>query len=380
MPSEITDQIRQHASTLADSTGTLEGYKTLADTLKSLADYEKSTTDTVNQRKFLRFESLKSLATILVPFLTVLTLAVTIYFQYAQSVITQQSNEDAQWRNLTDALTKPPGPTTDVAIIAGLTPFFTSSRYSTQAYQVVYSLARRIVDKTTFQFLYDAAIVRPTWEDNPEPHARLARLSGVAFRDMDEAFEALGGAKKLEKKSANPLSTLQTRSGALTIEQANRGRNEVLDIQNYICDRLGELFRAKRPKDIPLYTDFSNIPCFQGNLSHADFSDLDISGSSFQRADVADASLTPASFMDSDWNGTKWWLASTISDEFLKYLMDHAAPYSHDGEVYFPTDTKVSRDEYIRALGTHCKKAKFSCDLDHVPFDPLGSEQPTPSP
>src|SRR6267154_6119245 len=134
------EDLRRRVSDLAESTGTLEGYKTLADTLKSLSESEKAAKDTANQEKLLRYEWLKSTATVLVPFLTLATLAVTIFFQWDQARITTQSNEDAQWRNLTEAMTKPTSPTSDVVITTGLIPFYTSTRYRDQAYQIVFLL------------------------------------------------------------------------------------------------------------------------------------------------------------------------------------------------------------------------------------------------
>jgi hypothetical protein len=57
----------------------------------------KNITDSENQNRILRFESLRSWATILVPFLSIVRLAVTIGMQYAQLIsAAREANSDLQ--------------------------------------------------------------------------------------------------------------------------------------------------------------------------------------------------------------------------------------------------------------------------------------------
>jgi hypothetical protein len=100
--SEHITSIKNGLVALAASATTASDYKTVAEALKALADYEKASTDATNQTKLIRYESIKSFSTGIVPFLTLLTLAITIYFQWSQAVITSRANEDAQWRTVVE--------------------------------------------------------------------------------------------------------------------------------------------------------------------------------------------------------------------------------------------------------------------------------------
>jgi hypothetical protein len=363
------ETLQKRALTLAGVAQSAEEVKIASEYLKTIAEHDKIVSDIKNQQKLLKSEFWKTLSTAIVPLLTLLTLAVTIYFQYAQAQLTSAANEDAQWRTVLDVMTKPPGRTSDIVKTSSLIPFYDSKRYKSQAYAITFLLVRKLSDFTEFRTLFDNAFVSSSWE-NAADMVRLAGLLDEAYTEINEKFEDLGG-----------IDGLKSPKKPVTLVSANHQRNDILDEEHFIANQIGDILRSSRPRKNN-YINFTNIPFFEANLENANFLELDISNSFFQRVNLDGAILSPIKFDHSIWNGTKWWKAKEISPEMLKYLIDNAAPYSKEGEFYPGEQDKplLMRDDYAKIVENWCKKTAVSCDLDHLPFGKAATMQSPSTP
>jgi uncharacterized protein YjbI with pentapeptide repeats len=358
--------IRERVSELVGSANSLAEYKTAAEALKALADYERITAENANQKHALRSEWIRTAATSIVPFLTLLTLAVTIYFQWSQATLTARANEDAQWRAVAESMSKAPGPTTDIVITTALMPFYDSPRYSDQAYEMVFLLVRRISDRNAFETVFRTAFGSAGWS-NIHHVVRIGRVLNENFKDVDDLFNLLGGADNLEKLSAKPRSRLKT-GRDVDIFRAAHARGEVLFAQQFLANQVGDLLRNNAPATAARYFDFSGFTFFESDLSNADLSGLDLSGADFQRVQVNGAILAPAKFNAINMVGTAWWDAKTISPEFLAHLLSKRAP-DFEGEYHFLTGQdgpRVSREDYLEKVLVLCGEARISCDFERA--------------
>src|SRR5439155_7751041 len=126
---------------------------------KLVAESHKNVTDSQNQYRVLRFEGFKSWAAILVPLLSILTLAVTIGMQYAQLSETHQANADLQWREtVKNVLSQLKGGTLSSAALARggttqadpllamslLKPYLSDERYGKDATELALLVLARV--------------------------------------------------------------------------------------------------------------------------------------------------------------------------------------------------------------------------------------------
>jgi len=376
--------IRKRATEIlasAAATLSLDDCKNAASTLQALADSEKNLSDAANQAKLLRYEGAKSSATMIVPFLTLLTLAVTIYFQWSQAQMTTRANEDAQWRDVLDNMTKPPGPTTDVVTITALIPFYSSDRYGSQAHEMAFLLAQQLANIQGFETLFNTAFGAPTW-DNSHDIVRLARIVSRAEDNTMRVWRDLkssSGVKQGEPTAlpSGPFQSDQfpppTNGPISPLRMIEHALDQIFMEQTYLTNAIGEMMRTKRPESSDINRDFSRFMFYEGDLSKADFTNLDISKSSFVRVNVADAILKPAKFDESFWNGTKWWQAEAIDGALLNYLIKNAAPYAKADEFYLPegrNTTPMEIKEYAAEVERLCNGAMIKCETDHLPFGP----------
>lgn len=359
---EDLSSIKAQILGLAKSGSTAPDYKTIAEALKALADYEKSSTDASDRKEMLRYESIKSFSTAIVPLLTLMTLAITVYFQWSQAQMTSRANEDAQWRTVVDTMSKNPSPTVNAVAMTGLIPFYDSDRYGDQARETMFLLTRQLTDETAFETLFGTAIKEASWA-RAKDLVRLGEMLQRGLEDIDQRAAVLQNL--LAKGMANPPgSPLE-----VEIDIVQHQRDQVLKEQAFLGNQVGILLRQPRAEGTSIESDFSGFMFFKADLSKADLSGLNLTSATFHQVDVNGATLTPEMFESSGWYGTKWWTAAKISGPLLSYLIANAAPYMKAGEEY-GDGSSIDRATYVAALQTLCTDAGISCDLEHVQFGP----------
>jgi hypothetical protein len=340
-----------------------------------------------------------------------MTLAITVYFQWSQSIITKNANEDEQWRSVITGLggaqsqsefstergrgggATALGPAQGATIATGLMPFFRSDRYRKQAVGVFVFLTQGISDQLLFRSLYEAAYAQPVnWADSQD----VVSLNRRAFRGERGARIWLGTLRQEEeraraeaaqiKEGNSPPELVPTmRSAAderinqITLQErlADDELGQRWGIIRFLSDQVGDLLRQPRHPGPRSPAGFTDIGLLEGNLNGSDFTGVDIARASFIRVSVDGAVLNPEHWEGSEWYGTKWWRASRIGADFLRFLIENAAPYRQHGEYYLPEGKNgppISHDEYVHSITDLCDKANIKCDVEHLPF---GSVQST---
>jgi hypothetical protein len=367
MSNSISTMKARAEGALLDPATTLADCKTAADTLKTLTDYEKASADVNAQRKLLRYEAMKSFSTGVVPLLTLATLAITVYFQYSQAQITDRANEDNRWKTVVESMARPPGETSDLVSLTGLTPFYDSARYGAQAYDMAFLMANRLSSLIAFQTLFRAAFVHAGW-NNLESMVRLNDMLRSNFDRLNGLFDKVGGQAAINKRREKNVPAKTAAPDDL--EKISAARDEVLSSQTFLANEVGNLLREKRPSGWSS-ASLAGFYFFEADLSNANLSGLDLGGAKFERVELEGAILTPKNIESSSWNGSRWWKASKIDGISLKYLIKNAGPYTKKGEI-FPVDAsgsdRVERAEYVKALEKLCGDAGIKCDPEREPF------------
>jgi hypothetical protein len=94
MDSDRLHQLEQQAYATAMKSGSWEDIERAVNIAKQIADMEQAAAENKNRPKLVRYEALKAFAVLLVPLLSVFTLAVTIFIQAALLKATREANED----------------------------------------------------------------------------------------------------------------------------------------------------------------------------------------------------------------------------------------------------------------------------------------------
>src|SRR5712692_7221465 len=96
---ETLQKLQAAAVEKAFSTKEVADLEKAVSIIKTIADREKTANDNRNQPRLLRYEQYKTLSTAVVPLLTLLTLAFTVWVQASQVRVTQEANDDLEWRD-----------------------------------------------------------------------------------------------------------------------------------------------------------------------------------------------------------------------------------------------------------------------------------------
>ena len=105
------EALQQRAFEIASQSGQIADVEKAVSIAKQVVDARKAATDSINQPKLLRYEEWKAWAALLVPFLSIATLAVTIIIQAAQLKATREASENTEWsetlKNVLSQLSRP---------------------------------------------------------------------------------------------------------------------------------------------------------------------------------------------------------------------------------------------------------------------------------
>jgi hypothetical protein len=364
---EQLEDLAHQASQLANNSGRIEDIEKVASIQKMITEIKQQAADEANQKLTFKYERWKSLATLLVPLLTVMTLFVTVFIQYLQITVTREANEDTQWRESmkTFASTVTQNTLSDVASTAVLKPFFHSERYKSQAYDVSFLLFSRMGSLEGFRDLYTAAFGVPSW-DNIADVTRVARIVDVQLTRIRNIITALeADPKRLERTKAptpfdaNPISTY---------EKLEDAYHEVISQATLVTADIFSILRSPRAQQHKnIIVDLSEMSLIFGDARNVDFSMAKVRGSSFDRVNVGGAKITPQEIADTTWPGTQWWKADIIERETLKALIENSYPYYFPEEVFaeLPIST---RDQYVAEVLKLCGRVQMDCKGDDLKY------------
>lgn len=373
----MTDEQKKvlgQAIQLALSSKKIEDMEKAASISKLLAEADKQQSDAANQRNVLRNEGVKSWATILVPLLSIVTLAVTIWIQTDQLAITREANEDTAWREAVKSLSTAETTPNGIAAQTLLKPFLNSKRYHQQATELSRLALGQIASHDSFEDLFDSTFGEPSFADlsaitkvNRALHSNLRDVWDRIDKDGTKGDQAQ--AKQLPPSVPPDMSpallNLLSQGGPDKREPSRddliHDRDELIAEVSFTCKKIAHLLLI-RPKQQPVDLTGTYLNC---SLSGIDFGEVDISLATVE-TDVAGLNFKGiAGFSDSWWSNTRWWKARAIAPQLLEVLKEKFYPYYTRDVEYEP---KATRDEYGRELSRLCADAGLTCPTDSIRF------------
>jgi hypothetical protein len=386
---DFFNKIETAAATKVDGATTLEDLKSVAEISASIASAKKTNAEAKNYSRQLRLEGFKSLATFLVPVVSLITLLATILIQSYQLSETRHQNEDTQWRDLLTSIkgiAKEDAP--DVTLVPRLKSFFSSARYAPQARDLSKRLLGQLTYDPGFRDLFDS-IIGPINLQNIKEAIDVARglrltQTGIEARCLSASAEFLNrtdlptpvksiglcGADTVPEAAFAKIITSSSHGEQLI--QLRRSFNELLKQQVFLAEKivyvLRENYTIGNVTSSDQVIDLSNLMLTSADLSHLDFSKFDLSNTIFNAVNLDGAFLTPRLGVRSPqfWS-TLWWNADRINQDILAFVVANNFPYYVPDLVYFK-NLKPGKDEYFSRIKKLCVPEKEFCKESNLIF------------
>jgi hypothetical protein len=347
-------KLQEQAVQTALNSGRIEDVEKAANITKQLLDAEKSAKDAEVAPKLFRYEEPKSWATLLVPLLSILTLAVTVYMQSNQLQATREAEQDKQWlenvKNVLAQLDKKPQQVSDPAIASALLePYAADKRFGTHARQLTIELLTRVPSAERFSDYFVSHHIGEQWSDVQ----LLTTVSREIFANLNEIE------LRLQKQPGNEL--------------LNAARDASVADLIFLTEKLSALYHL--PDANPRAADFRHVLLIDGNLAKLDLADADLTGAKLQNVNLTDTVLGPGiKFQDVAFVDTHWWDAKEISKPLLSHLIENFYPYFNNADVQYATPPP-DRVTYVKLVMQLCSKAGVPCQGDKLKY----GEPPTPN-
>jgi len=347
MDAEALRALEDKAMKAAMDSGRIDDLEKATNIAKQSAEIQKATSDSSSQPKLLRYEEFKTWAALLVPFLSIATLAVTVYIQAAQLKATREANRDTQWRetekNVLSQLSKPPSVIADPALaMTLLEPYTSDDRVGREATVLAVHLLSTVPSSDRFKDFFLSHHIGESWTD-------VTFLTGLSR-------EVFGNMLELDTRIAEPSHP--------SILDAARGAT--IDDIEFLTERLCALYRAN--PTLTRGADFRDVFLLNGDLSGVDLTDADFTGAKLQNVNFANADLggnvrfKNVAFVDSD-----WWDARRIGTPLLPFLIANQYPFFDNEHVTYDV-APPDRPHYAELVRKLCDKAELACKSDDVKY------------
>jgi hypothetical protein len=318
------------------------------------AQTEKNLRDGQNQRSLLRFEAFKSWAAILVPFLSIVTLFVTIAMQYAQLGATREASADTQWReNEKNVLEQLRGPTPDPLLATSLLQSYIGDpRYGRQAIDLSLLVLSNVPSSEVFKDYFVSRKI----EVNLETLASILALDRSLWRRHTDINEFLAD------KDPNTMGThgyppSLSREQALAIEKA------LLTELTFLSGEIGGFIKTQNGRNESL--DLRRVLLTNADLAGSNFGDALLEDSQMENLNLDGANLGAiVRYADSAWFGSNWWDAKAINPPLLEFLMKSWYPY-HSPDFNYPTRPPLKEAYTEKVLGL-CRKSGLHCETNKI--------------
>ena len=228
----------------AKSTKDISDVEKAVSILKTVADHEKIAHDNESHAKTLRFEWYKTASAAIVPLLTLLTLAFTLWIQGAQLRLSQEANADAAWRDTSQKVltqlrserstqarrdvggqaSSEPDPQLAVQL---LHPYFSDPRHGTEAIDLAMLVLTRVADER----------VASTFFASPEINVTGANLTTFLNRS---------------REIWDTIDFYANEDPRLPIQEASRRRQALFTTSRLVCDKIAN---ALRQTDFPVFDE-----------------------------------------------------------------------------------------------------------------------------
>jgi uncharacterized protein YjbI with pentapeptide repeats len=364
---------------------TLDELKNAAELSSFIAAAKKTNTEANNYTRHLRLESVKSLATFLVPIVSLLTLFATILIQSFQLTQTRQESEDKEWRELLTVIknsAKEDSP--DITIAPRLKSFFGSARLGSQTKAISKRMLGQLTYEPGFRDLFEELFGSVTLANIADTIdiARTLRVTQNTFeaRCLNASAEVLGRDDIPTVKSyglcGTAISETDFSKHVLTLKnsdqiiQLRRTYFEVLKEQVFVRDKIvGVLTEGyKKGTSNQQKLDMSKIHLSGGDLSGIDFSNIDLTGSilSFVRLDGAVLTPLKGATTLQMW-GSAWWKAERIDQELLKLAVTQTYP-NYIKSLHYPKDDEPERSLYVSRIKALCVPMQAFCEEANLKY------------
>lgn len=365
--------LTREATQKARESGSPSDMEHAASVWKLAAEAEKNWAEASTQRSNLRQEGLKSWAQILVPLISILTLAATLLTQTMQQRATQEAQEDTAWRTAIANFSPRSGPQTRIAGLMAqvqLKPFMRSARHKQEATELARLILPEIADPEIFADLFNAI----EWHDLDE----MVRVNRSLLHLLNESDDHL---KRLSQAAGEPAprgvpagfdpsmqripdSTFPGLKGPTIKELMESQRDEIFQTVTFVCDKMAAASRARTLRTEKL--DLNNTYFYNCDLSQVHWDGAILSNSGFVSVNLKGAHFSNVTAIEgSSWDNSDWWDAEEISQPLLKKLMDEYYPGSDNDKAPVHAPTKA---QYIESLRQLCQTAGLSCEGSPIKF------------
>jgi hypothetical protein len=363
--------LKDEAIKKAQASGNLEDVERVASVYKLMAEAQKRSAEAAAQTRMVRQEGLKNWAALLVPLLSVLTLAVILWSQIQQQRESLRSREDGEWlaviNEFRSASTATNAPTIEGLLPqVRLKPFMKSPIYGDQANQLARLLLPRIADPDGFRDLFAAV----EWHD-------LNQMLNVD-RGLNRLYDYLGRERrKLEASdsravpagaSPGPAAAAGGTRGRSAIdprvEQLSSDQGNISSQTSYVCKRIGDMARSGKLPSTGL--DLDDCWFNYCDLSRVDWNGATLNGTLFQHVNLEGARFADVTEVENlDIANTAWWQAAELSPSLLKALMENFDPGT---ETQRELTEKPTKPAYVARVTQLCKTAKMNCPQALIKF------------
>jgi len=374
----------------ANSTGTLDDIDKAANVAKANAEVKKAESDVANSRAQMRLEGLKSFATFLVPIVSLLTIAFTVYIQLQQLRETQFKDEDTQWREFLSSIRErkaADAALSDPTFEPRLRSFFSSSRYGDQARSVSKRMLGQVANEPAFRDLFGLTIGDVNSKNFADvvDVGRTLAFNSQAAQDRCTAFtedlsddikDKLGTIQGSGGICSRGISEKTIRTLGLTSDQLQKLSTLRLDQlafeaeQWFLSKRLAEFLRSNY--SVGSASDhsaqsLSSVYIAGVDLSNVDFSSFDLTDTVFDSDDLSGARITPRKTNRLDIRWTAWWEAESVDQNGLEVLTTTYYPYYVEYETFWGQKV-FDRNYYEQRILALCVPPKEFCKPENLKF------------
>ena len=340
----------------ARSTSDISDIEKAASISKSIADAEKVMNDNLSQQMVIRFEWYKTMATAIVPFLTILTLGFTVWIQIKQFNETALVNADTGWRDTAQKVLTQLRPidgakTNQQVRVDGqltiqlLRPYFSDPRHGTEAIDLAMLVVSRTDDERAASIVFGSSDIKVT------------ELNFATF--LYRAKEIRGSLDGLDDPSGPAAS--------FSRKQKQKIRATLWNNLRLICAKIGEGLHSAPRTSFPARMD--GVHLLECDLSGVEFGNSVVKGTAFERADLRGADLSKIKeFSDSEWRGSNWWEAKAINGPLLLHLLKTYFPYVNGDRLY--SQAPPAPAIYRNAVKSLCRTAGIDCQDSILIYGP----------
>ena len=367
----------------------LDDINKAAEMAKSASEARKAAADAANSGAQMRLEGWKSFATFLVPVVSFLTIAFTVWIQYLQLQETRRQDEATQWRGfLSDAKPSSNAVQSDPTFGPRLQSFFSSPTYRNQAISISKRLMGGIADVAGFKDIFAV-----TFGDlDSKNFSDVVDVGKLLYSNMSKSYSNCKGfADGLSDAIRHKLPPVTDAAGICsrvipekaikdlglaaeptkTLAQLRHDTAAFEDEIAFFSQQMGDFLRHNYAVGLPISRTtlpLSGLYLMDVDLSNVDFSSFDISDSVFDSCVLKGSKLTPKKFgRVMDIRFSEWWEASAVDQGALADLIQTEYPYYVKDETY-PSNMPVDKAHYVQRIMALCVPAKPFCQADKLLF------------